>query len=152
MEEWDKETALDEAEINENDLQNEWNMQPVIFLENSLRVSELTHKRDTLQRKTVEGLLEVANSTGTKLSDAALKRQLESNQALIDLNFDISNAKASVASLQQKKASLENLQELLINGLNAEPKSPDEKRAIRDNIKKGVREKNAESKKGSKQD
>jgi len=54
MEEWNKETALDEVEINEHDMQNEWNMQPVIYLENSLRVSELVHRRDSLQRDKIK--------------------------------------------------------------------------------------------------
>ncbi|MBT6048758.1 MAG: hypothetical protein HOG49_18305 [Candidatus Scalindua sp.] len=150
MEEWNKETALDEVEINEHDMQNEWNMQPVIYLENSLRVSELVHRRDSLQRDKIKTIKDVQKvSTGKVLSDAALGRELDTDQELIDLNFQISNAKASVSALQQKKASLENLQELLINGISAEPKSPDEKKAMREHIQKGVREKNGESKKGS---
>ncbi|MBT6048984.1 MAG: hypothetical protein HOG49_19470 [Candidatus Scalindua sp.] len=146
MEEWNKETALDEAEINEHDLQNEWNLQPVIFLENSLRVSELTHRRDTLKSSKVSEVTEKYHNSNMKLTDAALGRELDSDQELINLTFDIANCKASVAALAQKKTSLENLTTLWINGLNAEPKTSEEKKAVRDNIKKGLREQNGENK------
>jgi len=39
----------------------------------------------------------------------------------------------------QKKSSLENLVTLLINGLNAEPKTPEEKTAMKESILRGLK-------------
>jgi hypothetical protein len=148
MEKWDKEKAIDETVINENNLQYEWNVQPVMFLENSLRVSELIHKRDSLKSvRAREITADYKRTMGKFISDAGLGRALESDQAIIDLNFEISNARASVNALSQKKTSLENLTTLLINGLNAEPKTPEEKKAIREHIQESVKGKNGKNKK-----
>ncbi|MAF51036.1 MAG: hypothetical protein CMH64_03000 [Nanoarchaeota archaeon] len=139
MDSFNKKQAVNETTINEHDLQNEWIIQPLVFLETSLGLTELIHQRDTLKSKKITEITKEILKSGSKLTDASLKRALEGDQELIDLDLEVGKFKAFVSALMQKKSSLENLVTLLINGLNAEPKTPEEKTAMKESILRGLK-------------
>lgn len=137
--------ARDQLAINEFDLQTEWSMQPILFLDYSIILSKLINDRDTMKSHKTEEIIK--NAQGSKVSEAYLSRELDNDQELIDYQTQISNAKAIVSAFGQRKCALENSVTLLINGMNAEPKTPEEKEAVKNYIKKGVKEqRNAENK------
>jgi len=132
MEKINIEKAKQDVEINEFNLQEEWALQPILFLNYSILVAELTHERDTLRSNKADAIVkEYEITTNKKASEAYIERMLETDKELIDLQLELSIAKNIVNAFHHRKSALENSVILLINGMHAEPKSPEDKEAIR---------------------
>jgi|TARA_Y100000034_G_C6889533_1_gene408978 hypothetical protein len=118
-------TLKDEIKVNENDLQGEWAKQATLFLKYSLKMSKLIHERDNRRRELANSLLNGVENfrlKGEKLSEAALKRMLDSDEDIIEMQYQIDTHKNAVQAFEHKKKALEYETQLLIGGFFAEPK------------------------------
>jgi len=106
-----------EIKVDTYNLQEEWARQPVLFLKYSLKMSKLIHQKDLLRSELASKVIK----KGEKISEAALNREVDGNEELIDLQYEINMYKNAVAAFEHKKKALEYEAQLLIGGFFSEP-------------------------------
>lgn len=107
-----------DLEVDEFNLQKEWQRQPQLFMDYAAESAKYRKARDNAKRKLSKKILKKKG----EMSEAALNRMVDRDPEILELRYQRDIYKYAVQAFEQKKRSLEHEQELLIKGFFAEPR------------------------------
>lgn len=107
-----------DLKIDEYNLQEEWTNQPNLFMDYASQSAKWREARDKAKRKLSKKVLKQKGD----MSESALNRIVDRNPKILKLRYQRDIHKYAVQAFEQRKKSLEHLQELLVKGFFADPK------------------------------
>lgn len=109
--------------IDEHDIQREWNMQPTLFMKYASIFSKAIRDKDKITAYMTEQITAFPEKHGLdKVSEAGIQRVLNTQEQIIEANFQVNFYKNALQAFEHRKKALEYECQLMLGGFFAEPK------------------------------